>query len=319
MQMIADLPGLRIIVSPMCALGLLLPSFPYPLRTYPGFAFPWTLKYNGLFKLFGCDTVSVCGLDGRALLYTCDVEFLTRIASRAGAAIFPKPVQEYTILSYFGANLVATEGRDWNRHRKITAPAFSKKMLTQLWLDMRSITQEMLDKEDWESRTEGLDPLYPGHFNSSGEYTPAKGEVYFPHVVDMTLHLALAAIARTGFGINFEWRTDSSFTKTCDDFGEPLLPSLCRVILLSIHSLVSFILCQVVPIVVQESTKTKTSSTSPGRYKWLGLIQDFLSLPPVQDMRLQEALHIVAKESTLKLALSSLPPVSPPFPLPCIS
>ncbi|PVG00144.1 cytochrome P450 [Serendipita vermifera] len=307
--MISGLPGLRIIVSPMCTLGLVLPSLPYPLMTYPGFAFPWTLKYEGFFKPFGCDTVSVCGLDGRAILYTCDVEFLTRFASRAGAALFSKPIQDYAILNYFGSNLVTVEGKDWVRHRKITAPAFSKKMFTRLWGDMRSIVQDMVATEGWENRTEGFDPSNPGHFDSMGEYVPAKGEIYFPHVVDMTLHMTLAAIARTGFGITFEWRTKSSFTRTCIDFGESFPTFLHRVILIPIYTLFALILCQLFPLPLQAHRDECFPTSSTGYSKLYGWISRGLSVPPppAQDMRLQEALHIVARESTLKLALLSLP------------
>jgi len=38
---------------------------------------------------------------------------------------FPKPVQHYTVLSFFGRNIVASEWDEWKKYRKITAPAFS--------------------------------------------------------------------------------------------------------------------------------------------------------------------------------------------------
>ena len=39
---------------------------------------------------------------------------------------FPKPVQSYTILNFFGNNIVTTEFEEWKRYRKISAPAFSE-------------------------------------------------------------------------------------------------------------------------------------------------------------------------------------------------
>jgi hypothetical protein len=36
-----------------------------------------------------------------------------------------KPVDDYAILRCFGANIVASEGDEWKKVRKITAPAFS--------------------------------------------------------------------------------------------------------------------------------------------------------------------------------------------------
>jgi cytochrome P450 len=39
---------------------------------------------------------------------------------------FIKPTWMYRVLSFFGQNVVITEGDVWRRHRRITAPAFSK-------------------------------------------------------------------------------------------------------------------------------------------------------------------------------------------------
>lgn len=39
---------------------------------------------------------------------------------------FPKPVQQYRILQFWGNNIVASEGEEWKRFRKISAPAFSE-------------------------------------------------------------------------------------------------------------------------------------------------------------------------------------------------
>jgi hypothetical protein len=41
-------------------------------------------------------------------------------------AKFPKPVGMYTVLCIFGRNIVASEGEEWKRYRKIAAPAFSE-------------------------------------------------------------------------------------------------------------------------------------------------------------------------------------------------
>lgn len=41
-------------------------------------------------------------------------------------AKWPKPTQLYEAVSFFGSNIVATEGDIWKKHRKIAAPAFSE-------------------------------------------------------------------------------------------------------------------------------------------------------------------------------------------------
>jgi len=38
---------------------------------------------------------------------------------------FPKPIYQYTVLLFFGSNIVASEGEEWKKFRKISAPAFS--------------------------------------------------------------------------------------------------------------------------------------------------------------------------------------------------
>jgi hypothetical protein len=39
---------------------------------------------------------------------------------------FPKPLELYKVLSVFGGNIAASEGEDFKRYRRITAPAFSE-------------------------------------------------------------------------------------------------------------------------------------------------------------------------------------------------
>jgi cytochrome P450 len=38
---------------------------------------------------------------------------------------FPKPLDEYELLLHFGPNVLATDGDEWKRQRKIAAPGFS--------------------------------------------------------------------------------------------------------------------------------------------------------------------------------------------------
>jgi cytochrome P450 len=40
-------------------------------------------------------------------------------------ARFPKPVEQYVALSFFGHNIIVSEGEEWKKYRKISAPAFS--------------------------------------------------------------------------------------------------------------------------------------------------------------------------------------------------
>ena len=39
---------------------------------------------------------------------------------------FPKPIDHYAILRMFGPNVIASEGEEWKKYRRIAAPAFSE-------------------------------------------------------------------------------------------------------------------------------------------------------------------------------------------------
>jgi len=298
-----------------------------PLYTYPGFAFPSVLKHEGLFKLFKCDTVSLCSiLDGRAIIYTCDVPFLTRMASHTGSTVFPKPIEEYGVLSYFGDNVVIAERANWRRQRRVTAPAFCSKMFERLWTDMADITREMMRQENWEERTDGFVSSCNAQFTPQGGYIPAQGEIYFSNVVDVTLRMALAAIARTGFGTDFEWRSGESFTNTCENFGDSFYSWAFQPFLNLAHSAFHLILPPAIRNYLRLSmddsfndpatlsmTQNKSNSFSIKLRAMMLMVFRGSTERPRRVMRLQEALHLVAKESTLKLAMVSLPVVSHPF------
>jgi cytochrome P450 len=40
-------------------------------------------------------------------------------------ARFPKPLEQYAVIALFGHNIVVSEGEEWKKYRKISAPAFS--------------------------------------------------------------------------------------------------------------------------------------------------------------------------------------------------
>ncbi|KAG8831296.1 hypothetical protein FRC17_003343 [Serendipita sp. 399] len=241
------------------------------------------------------------------------------MASYAGSTIFPKPTEEYGVLGYFGDNVVIAERANWRRQRKVSAPAFSSKMFERLWTDMASIVHDMFQQDNWEERTTSYVPSSEiVKMDERGEYVQAEGEIYFPHVVDLTLRLALAAIARTGFGIDFEWRSDESFTNSCASFGQSL-PS-------TVHGFFNRLLWRGVylvftkeyldgilrsdyePPLSEDSILGKVRSCVQRNFRhWLVALEQSSRSRIEREMKIQEALHLVAKESTFKLAMSSLP------------
>ncbi|KAI1077338.1 cytochrome P450 [Whalleya microplaca] len=61
----------------------------------------------------------------RLRLITDNAEVIHQITSRRDA--FPKPTEQYTILSMFGENVVTTEGALWRMHRKVTSASFNER------------------------------------------------------------------------------------------------------------------------------------------------------------------------------------------------
>ena len=47
---------------------------------------------------------------------------------------FPKPIDEYGALNFYGDNIVTMENQEWKRHRKVAAPAFAEVRLKSLYL-----------------------------------------------------------------------------------------------------------------------------------------------------------------------------------------
>ncbi|EJD03717.1 cytochrome P450 [Fomitiporia mediterranea MF3/22] len=98
---------------------------------------------------------------------------------------FAKPVGMYKLLSFFGGNIVASEGEDWKRHRKIAQPAFSEKNNKLVWDETSRIVKEMIIS--W-----GAD----------------KDSIEIEQVVNFTLPIALMVIGSAGFGKRVAWNED---------------------------------------------------------------------------------------------------------------
>ncbi|KAL1960211.1 hypothetical protein VTO42DRAFT_8754 [Malbranchea cinnamomea] len=60
---------------------------------------------------------------------------------------FPKPLRQYAVLLMYGPNIVATDGKEWLRHRHHASPAFNEKNNLLVWREAISQTLGML--EEW--------------------------------------------------------------------------------------------------------------------------------------------------------------------------
>jgi len=91
--------------------------------------------------------------------------------------MWPKPIHQYKVLTFFGRNIVASEGEEWKRYRKISAPAFSDKNNRLVWDETCQIMLDLFDNTWAKKHTISLD-----------------------NCIDVTLQVALAVIGIAGFG-----------------------------------------------------------------------------------------------------------------------
>ncbi|KAG1822549.1 cytochrome P450 [Suillus subaureus] len=183
---IHHLPGYRTILGSSTVLGNLFP--PIPLLTL-GHDHSWLSKH-GPFAEKGLDIISTAAWWPKAVgsLLIADVNVIKDIVWSRGER-FPKPLGKYTILTFFGENIIVSEGNEWKRYRKIVAPAFSERNNRLVW---DATIQIMLDL---------FDTMWAG-----------QEEVVVDHSVDLTFPIALFVIGAAGFGRPISWKEDTVVT-----------------------------------------------------------------------------------------------------------
>ncbi|KAH7923074.1 cytochrome P450 [Leucogyrophana mollusca] len=179
---IGNLPGFRTIIDSATVSGNMFPPVP---GLALGHDHIWRLKHSP-FAAYGLDIVSAVSLwpKARARLLIADAQAIKEIVWARGR--FPKPLHQYIILTFFGENIVVSEGEEWKRYRKIVAPAFSDRNNRLVW---EETTRIMLDLFD--SAWEGQD------------------SITYDHGVDLTLPIALFVIGAAGFGRRISWKEDA--------------------------------------------------------------------------------------------------------------
>ncbi|KAF8895529.1 cytochrome P450 [Infundibulicybe gibba] len=60
-------------------------------------------------------------------------------------ARFPKPIEKYDAILFFGRNIVGSEGDEWKKYRKISAPAFSERNNKLVWDETVKIVNGLFD------------------------------------------------------------------------------------------------------------------------------------------------------------------------------
>ncbi|KAI0064392.1 cytochrome P450 [Artomyces pyxidatus] len=175
---VGSLPGIRVLISPATIISNLMPRIPY-ITTGQNSAFK---KKYGLFVESGWDAFTVISALPRtsAIVVLADPNAIKEVTTHRG--LFPKPIDQYIGLMFFGRNIIASEGDEWKRYRKIAAPAFSEKNNTLVWDESVRVMNDMFDNV-WKGAP----------------------EVTVEHAVEITLPIALFIIGIAGFGRRISW------------------------------------------------------------------------------------------------------------------
>ncbi|KIP01299.1 hypothetical protein PHLGIDRAFT_507626 [Phlebiopsis gigantea 11061_1 CR5-6] len=173
-------PGYRTLLN---TLGPVENFFPRIPGLTPGSFHMWQRKHKD-FEQHGWDMITYVPCFGsRTNFYVADADAIREITTHRHR--FPKPIEQYRLLTYFGGNIVASEGDVWKRYRRITAPAFSERNNRLVWDETRLVMQDLFDNVWGDQR-----------------------EIDVGHCVDITLPIALYVIGAAGFGRRISWKAD---------------------------------------------------------------------------------------------------------------
>jgi hypothetical protein len=110
-----------------------------------------------------------------SLPYPAHTSRQQQIATQHSA--FPKPLALYKLLSIFGSNILATEGEEWRRHRKIVARCFGETNHRLVWEETIKIVLDLFTH--WDRQGNG-------------------GEIKVPSVREITREIAIMVIGIAG-------------------------------------------------------------------------------------------------------------------------
>ncbi|KAI0052105.1 614/534 cytochrome P450 [Auriscalpium vulgare] len=178
---VGNFPGPRMLFPPAAVVSRILPRI-------RGITAGWQRETVTGFKEFeeyGWEAFAHVGAwpRPRATIYLADPVAIKEVTTYR--ARFPKPVQLYDVLSFFGRNIVASEGEEWKKYRKIASPAFSERNNKLVWDEAVLVMQGLFD-DLWKGRS----------------------EIAIENVAEITIPTALFVISSAGFGRRLSWSSD---------------------------------------------------------------------------------------------------------------
>jgi len=183
---VQNLPGYRVLISHTVALAYILPRIPFISNGSLHF---FEDKHTP-FESAGWDVISIIYAfphDG-ASLALADAAAIKEVTS--ARTRFPKPAREYELVAFYGRNIVVSEGEEWKKYRKISAPAFSDRNNRLVWDETVQIMN--------------------GLFN---DVWRGKDTISVDNVVEITVSIALFVIGAAGFGQKMSWQKDTTIPK----------------------------------------------------------------------------------------------------------
>ncbi|KAF9465378.1 cytochrome P450 [Collybia nuda] len=180
---ISDHPGYRIFFSQSSILSNFLPAI---RGITPGSNHLFRNRHK-MYEYFGWDIISAVSVWpwNSVTIYLADAAAIKEVTT--SRARFPKSVRFYQTLLFFGPNIIASEGDEWKKYRKISAPAFSDRNNKLVWDETAKIMTELFGTVWGDQTTISLD-----------------------HCLDVTLPIALFVIGAAGFGRKSSWIDDDS-------------------------------------------------------------------------------------------------------------
>ena len=169
-----------------------------PWKDVVGGDWSWHGRYAP-FAAINSDTFIVVS-PKKNILYTADAEVINQITTRRND--FPKPVTLYKALDIYGKNVVTTEGSDWRRQRKITAPPFGEQNNRVVWKESIFQANEMV--RSWLTLGEKLEKPQKAD-QSNGRTEESAATAVADNVSKDTMRLSLHVISRAGFDVRCLW------------------------------------------------------------------------------------------------------------------
>ncbi|KZT40284.1 cytochrome P450 [Sistotremastrum suecicum HHB10207 ss-3] len=174
---LGHLPGFYTLCEATTAFGALAPSGSWNL----GLSFTWKRK-EYLYTQYQSEVIAIFPLLwGNANVYHASPEVLRQIKGINSA--FHKSEMGQGSMKIMGPNVVASEGEDWKRQRRITTPAFNGNSYRSVWEESSRIFNEMIKHEGWATEKDAL----------------------IPDICVYSRKFALLIIASVGFGLPLDW------------------------------------------------------------------------------------------------------------------